>query len=345
MYLDDASIGNVITQVRQLCSARNEGDSAIRAALATVREPSHLEPLIVLVPDRAALDHAFHAVDCLMFATVIENGAWYANSATFRAAGYDLTTRAGSLTEIRPRMHGRLMDGFDVASHFFVRPAHAEDYHRNANLEFASALLRALSMPKGRYLVDALAALRLAMNDSPDVTQALQQSLFSKAATLVIWKRGLRRDSMSVLNPRVDALLAPFFRGRRRYGSKATLRGSSWVRKAWIAVRSERNNFWHPKHKKNRVKFSQQRLVTPIMIALRTVYALILARLGEIGTLRPDSDLRADVPAIAEWIASLGPALEQGLKLPTLSSNDSDDRRQWALDSVAWNEAAREANN
>jgi len=110
-------------------------------------------------------------------------------------------------------------------------------------------------------------------------------------------------------------------------------------------VRSERINFWHPKHKKNRVKFSQQRLVTPIMIALRTVYALILARLGEIGTLRPDSDLRADVPAIAEWIASLGQELEQGLKLPTLSSNDSDDRRQWALDSVAWNEAAREANN
>jgi hypothetical protein len=81
------------------------------------------------------------------------------------------------------------------------------------------------------------------------------------------------------------------------------------------------------------------------MIALRTVYALILARLGEIGTLRLDSELRADVPAIAEWIASLGPGLERGLRLPTLLSDNPDDRRQWALDSVAWNEAARNAND
>lgn len=345
MYLSDSTVSNAITQVRRLFAARNAGESAVEEALAAMHEPHHLEPLVALVADRAELDHAFHAVDCLMFATVIENGAWYANSMTFRAAGYDLTMGAGSLTEIRPRMHGRVMDGLDVESHFFVRPAHAEDYHRNANLEFASALLRALSMPKGRYLSDALAALRLAMNDSPDVTQALQQSLFSKAATLVIWKRGLRRDSMSVLRPRVEALLASFFRGRRRYGSKQRLRGSSWVRKAWIAVRSERNNFWHPRRQKNRAKFSQQQLVTPIMIALRTVYALILTRLAEIGTLRPDSELRADVPAIAEWIASLGPALERGLRLPTLLSSGPDDRRQWALDSVAWNEAAREANN
>ena len=345
MYVSGETVSDAIAQLRQLRAGREAPDADLRALVGKIREPSHLEPLIVLVSTRVAVDHALRAVECLMFATIIENGVYYATSVTFRVEGYDLARETGGITEVRPRMHGRVISGLDVATRIVVRPEHAETYHSNADLEFAAALLNAVELPKGRYLVEALAALRLAMNDSPDVTQALQHSLFAKAATLAIWKRGLKKDTVTALRPRVDDLLGPFFQRRRRYGSKATLRGPAWIRKAWIAVRSERNNFWHPRHRKNRAKFSQQRLVTPMMIALRTVYALTLARLAEIGTLRSDSRLRADVPAIAEWIASLGPDLERGLAVPELRSDDPEERRRWALSSVDWNEAAREANN
>jgi hypothetical protein len=278
-----------------------------------------------------------------MFATVIENSVFYANSSTFRVDGYDLSRNVGDVTETRPRMHGRLLGSFNLESRFIVRPDHAEQYHAGANLEFASALLKAQERGGGRYITEALAALRLAMSDSPDVTQELQHSLFSKAATLVIWKRGLKNDNVTKLKHRVDSLLLPFFQGRRISGRP--LRGPSWIRKAWIAVRLARNNFWHPKRRRGRSKFSQQNLVAPIMIALRVVYALILARLNEMRVLSKNSTLRSDVPAVAEWIASLGPNLENNLAVPRIRSGSDEDRRRWAIEQVAWNQAAEAANN
>jgi len=186
------------------------------------------------------------------------------------------------------------------------------------------------------------------MSDSPDMSLELQHSLFAKAATLVIWKRGIRGDYDRYLKPRINALLEPFFQGRRARGSKRPLRGSSWIRKAWLAVRGQRNNFWHPQRRGGRrYKFSRQQLVLPMMIALRVVYALILARLAEMHVLREKSKLRLDIPAVAQWIGSLGPDLENGLVVPEYPADPNDDlaRSRYVEVQMAWNAAARSANN
>jgi hypothetical protein len=305
--------------------------------------------MIVLIEDFKGLRRGIEAIDALMFATVIENQAFYSNSTTFTRHIYDLSKQSDILTEFRSRMHGTLIDAYPSGYRIHVRPEYAEQYHRSANLKFASALAIAQRRREGLYLKRALETLRLAMSDSPEMTQSLQHSLFAKAATLVVFTSDLKNDGDKQLVPRVNKLLKPCFAGRRRLDN-ASLHGPSWIRKAWIAVRWERNGFWHARGRGgSRARFTarKQRLVAPMMIALRMVYSLTIARLLEMGVISADNALISDVAAVAEWIASLGPHREQGLSVPVRPTNarDSKAMKTFSEQMMAWNSAAKAAND
>lgn len=334
-----ASVEATVRKLREFSAALNDGDDPARAlAEHELTLPQPTSPAVILLTSEFDEERAYRAIDALMFATIVRNNSVaYASAAAFRCYTQRLTTgEAGFITAVSRRAHGSLSNAFYAGDRLELQPDNAGTFHRNAEPALLTALFTALTSPEGIYLIDAVDALRLASSDSPDMSSALEYSLYAKASSLAFYIRG--KDDFAVQVVRLEKLLEPFL------GPKPTAVGSDAtyeIVRVWKAVRSARNSFWHPRlGNSGTYRFERQRLIAPHHIARHMVYAIVVARLIELGALASENVVAADVVGVESWLATIGPELEDGLVDPA-----GVEGRARAVAQVDWNEASSAASN
>ncbi|MGC2407471.1 MAG: hypothetical protein WA431_13770 [Candidatus Cybelea sp.] len=277
----------------------------MRAARAGAAPPSDRR---FVTDDDEQARHARDAVDVLMLSTILENSTLRANGATFASVVRWLDGEPGFIVDLTPRMHGSTTNGIGAETYFEMKPPRTGSFHHYRRAAMVDALWAAVNGSFATELRQIFDTLRTATSESPDVSMDLAESLMAKAATLLTHLPG-RPDQKTPMLRRLRALLS-------RFAAEST--GDEYrfhIARVWQAVRDHRNDFWHPKRRPGAVfPFSDQTLVTPIVLALRMAHALVAARLIELGYAPDDGELAADVVAIERWISTLGPDLEAGLE-------------------------------
>jgi len=243
-----------------------------------------------------------------MLSTILENGLIHANGATFASVVRWLDGEPGFIVDLTPRMHGSTTNGIGADTYFEMKPPGTGSFHHSRRPAMVDALWAAFNGGFAVQLRNILDTLRTATSESPDVSMDLAESLMAKAATLLTHLPGTP-DQKGPMLTRLRALLT-------RFTAEST--GDEYgfhIARVWQAVRGQRNQFWHPEHRSGAIfPFNDQRLVTPLVLALRMVHALVAARLIELGYASNDSELAADIVAIERWISTLGPHLEADLE-------------------------------
>lgn len=279
-------------------------------ALAVQRsEPvPRIHPAVAFVAEGdVGARHVRDAVDVLMLSTILENSIDPSNGATFAPVIRWLDGEYGFMVDSTPRIHGSTMNGIFAETYFEMRPPRTGRFHHLRRPSMVDALWAALATPFAAELRDVFDTLRTATSESADVSMDLAESLIAKATTLLVRLPGTP-DKKKLMLARVRALLAAFVPDSTgdEYGFH--------IARVWQAVRDHRNEFWHPEPLPVDIfPFMGQRLVTPMLLAIRMIHALLAARLIELGCAPDDGELRADVIAIERWIATLVPSLEAGL--------------------------------
>ena len=274
------------------------------------REPApRLRPTVVFVAeDDERARHARDAVDVLMLSTILENGVLHANGATFASVIRWLDGEPGFMVDFTPRMHGSTTNGIGANTYFEMKPPRTGSFHHSRRAEMVDALWAAVNGTFATELRKIFDTLRTATSESPDVSMDLAESLMAKAATLLTHLPGTP-DQKGPMLARLRSLLT-------RFTVEST--GDEYgfhIARVWQAVRDHRNDFWHPERRSGALfPFNDQTRVTPLVLALRMVHALVAARLIELGFASDDSELAADVVAIERWISTLGPDLEADLE-------------------------------
>jgi hypothetical protein len=262
-----------------------------------------LKPTIAFVAEDDELSqHANDAANVLMLSTIFENQSVHANGATFARIIRGLDEGGG--VEIIPRMHGRTLNLIGFKTHLQTRPRHTGDFHHLREPEMVNALWNAMTGSSASSYRVILETLRTATSESPDVSWDLAESLMAKAATLLV-QEGSVPDERLALSQNLKLLLAPFIdqSTNDEYGYH--------IARVWQAVRDRRNGFWHPKLRASKdFPFAQQTLIAPLVIALRMVQAVFVARLVNGGYAPADSSLVANVMAAERWFETLNPDLE-----------------------------------
>lgn len=273
------------------------------------REPAqHLFPTVIFVAaDDDSARHARDAADVLMLSTILENSIVRANGATFASVVRWLDGDLGFIVDRTPRIHGSTTNGIGAETYFEMRPPRTGSFHHSRRAAMVDALWAAINGSFATELREIFDTLRTATSESPDVSVDLAESLMAKAATQLTHLPGTP-DKKAPMLTRLCALLSRFI---------AESTGDEYgfhIARVWQAVRDHRNDFWHPERRLGALfAFSNQTLVTPLVLALRMVHALVAARLIELGYAPGDGELAADVVAIERWVATLGPDLEAGL--------------------------------
>lgn len=279
----------------RLAIQRNEAIPFLKPAVIFVDEDDH--------DARAAQD----AVDVLMVSTIFENDLFRANGATFASAQRYLDGEFGFMADITPTMYGTRMNGIGADAYLEMKPPRTGLFHFGRREELVRALVAALGTNVARDLRRLFDTLRTATSESPDVPMDLAESLVAKAAMLVTHVPGIEDQRARALR-RVRELLYPLV------GSPMTDEFGYHIARVWQVVRDHRNDFWHPvRHAARDFPFMQQRLVSPMTLAIRMIQALLSARLIELGCAQTDSELADDVVGAERWIATVGPELETGL--------------------------------
>lgn len=298
-------------------------------ALACERSEAapRLRPTVAFVAaDDEQARHARDAVDVLMLSTILENSMLRANGATFASVVRWLDGEPGFMVDFTPRMHGSTTNGIGPASYFEMKPPRTGGFHHSRREAMVDALWAAVNGSFATELREIFDTLRTATSESPDLSMDLAESLIAKAATLLTHLPGTP-DQKGPMLTRLRALLSRFVAESTsdEYGFH--------IARVWQAVRDHRNDFWHPERRPAALfPFNDQTLVTPFVLALRMVHALVAARLIELEYAPDDSELAADVLAIERWIATLGPDLEAGFEPVTdAACRVRDWRGIWAL--------------
>jgi len=269
----------------------------------------HIYPTVVFVAENDKDGrHARDAVDVLMLSTILENSIMHANGATFAHVMRWLGGERGFMVDITPRMHGSTRNLIGAEAYLEMKPPHVGPFHHARRLSMVDALWAAVNSPTGDDWHEVFDTLRTATSESPDVSMDLARSLMAKAATLLTHQLGMP-DKKGPLLARLRALL-----GRLIAESTGDAYGFH-IARVWQAVRDHRNEFWHPEPwATDTFPFMGQRLVAPMLLALRMVHAVLAARLIEDGFAPEDGELADDVNAIEQWIATLAADLEKGLE-------------------------------
>jgi hypothetical protein len=279
-------------------------------AIANGNEVPYLKPAVVFVSDDDdGVRHAQDAIDVLMLSTIFENNPMRANGATFATSQRYLDGEHGFMIDITPTMYGTRMNAIGAEMYLEMKPPRTGPFHHGRRPAMVNALVRALEGPFASELRRLFDTLRTATSESPDVPMDLAESLLAKAAMLVIHQPRLE-DRKSPMLARLQKLLGALIEPSTgdEYGFH--------IARVWQAVRDHRNDFWHPDRRgSNDFPFVQQRLVSPMMLAMRMMHGLLSARLIELGCADSDGDLRADVIGAEDWIGTLNPSLEDGLDL------------------------------
>jgi hypothetical protein len=303
--------------------------------------PKPLRPLIAFSADDIGKTRVSCALDVWAMATIIRNesGAFNATSTLFQSFGQSLGGESGFVADVRTTLTGTSWNMFYGPDRVELRPHHAGHFHGDAEPDFMQALYMAAMLPEGEHIARALEAFRFATSQSPDLSPTVLHTMFAAAATEIIFTSG--PDKAAVLEKkRINKLLKPILGVPTNTTDR--LRPSEPPRhaitRAWYVLRNLRNNWWHPNVSlpATGYRLQRQRLVSPMLISLRVVYALALARLAEMSLVAYDSELIADVIAIERWLGHLGPELEDGL--PPFGTSDIANR-------MAWNERSRQASH
>jgi hypothetical protein len=341
IFYNSYTVENFVSEVRRI---RPESDAeSVRYEVASLQPMTPTSLGVVILDDSAqAWRKARTAIHAFAFGTIVESQRYFvSNGAAFQMYYLRLGGVGDGFVTIDTRMtlFGRTLDAIDPTNRIEMRPRHVpRDVSLQANLGFVAAVIGGAQMRKGRRLRRALESLQTAFSYAPEVTEDLQRSLCAHAIELI-----LDRGTQDWKSRQID-LLKPLFL-RRINGSDRRRKGRKWLRllRTCKAIREDRNSFWHPKPRRSRDGVSCQLLVTPLHVAALVTYALLIARLVELGTLPIDSAVVTDVYAITDWLAYLSTRPDRGLVHP--ADVDRTDRRAWAEANIAWNDAAEEASH
>ena len=242
-------------------------------------EPApRLRPTVAFVADNdKQARHARDAADVLMLSTILKNSMFRANGATFASVVRWLDGEPGFMVDFTPRMHGSTTNGIGASTYFEMKPPCTESFHHSRRDAMVDALWAAVNGNFAPELREIFDTLRSATSESPDVSMDPAESRMAKTATLLTHLPGTPDQKRPVLT-RLRALLS-------RFVNEST--GDEYdfhLARVWQAVRDHRNDFWHPERRSGALfPFNEQTLVTPIILALRMVHALIAAGLIELG--------------------------------------------------------------
>lgn len=245
------------------------------------------------------------AIYALAFATIVENdgsGGLYANASLFTSHIQNLGGEPTFFTHVTRRIHGRGSDGRSVENSLEVKPSWCGSFHI-PNEELLAALGRAIHKPSASRLRAALEALMVAASDSDQIPADLERSHYALALELLLTPLKSTAKSLKQAHAereeRALCVLQPLLPSRR--GTALP-----WIIRAWNVARNDRNDYWHPeKRKRRRERFEMQRKVHPNLISFRTLAALVIATLVDLGALDAKSKLAQYIASIEDWISAI----------------------------------------
>jgi hypothetical protein len=257
--------------------------------------------------DTREIDEALAAIHALMFATIVENR--YGASANGAVFEYEVHSKLelGFAVHIRHHMEGWSFNGFVPGRDYRVKPWYVGKFHhggRQKGKPFVDALFR-WWQAEPAHVHALFRVLRAATSESPDLEPGVVFALYAKAMVIAASAPG-DKDRKEDLASRVHVLVAPHL-GAPRVSGEFPYR----LEQAWDATRQARNSGVHL-NKSRHTLYDFEVGGALEHIAFRTVYALVVARLGRDGHLnasdRSSDPLVADVAATESWLEMLAGA-------------------------------------